>query len=344
MNKICGIPFSEIRLYPHPYNTNRLTLMCCCPSWLDVPYNEFTYCVPETPSGHLKIDEVWNSERMIKLRKSVVEGTYTFCKLDRCASYISNDIIPPPKRALELIEKGIYEMDYPPITIHSAIDRACNLRCPTCRLRLNPLPNVKTENWLESILKSGIECINFNGSGEAFKNPYFLGFMINFKKENFPNLKKVDIITNGTLLNYVMWMSLSDDFKSILDTIMVSVDAATESTYKKVRLGGNFQTVLKNLKFLGNLRRKGEIKKLSLAFVIQKINRHELYDFSKMAIEIGATSVSATRVEDWSHYTLGEFYERFELPESYLATYKEDFLKIKDLLKKEGLSFYSNLE
>lgn len=343
-NKICGIPFSEIRLYPHPYNTNRLTIMCCCPSWLNAPYNEFTEYVPETSSGYLKIDEVWNSNRMVKLRKSVVDGTYSYCNLNKCASYLSNKLDPLPYKAIESIRQKNYKLNYPPITIHTAIDRACNLRCPTCRLKLNPLPNTKTENWLESVLNSGIECLNFNGSGEAFKNPYFLNLMINFKKEEYPNLKKIDIITNGTLLNSTMWISLSKDFKSIINSVMVSVDAATEKTYKKIRLGGNFQILMKNIKFLGDLRRKGEIKELSLAFVVQKSNIHELSDFSKLAIDVGASCMSAMKVDDWSHYTQGEFRDRFELSENHLLTYKKEIIRIKTLLEKEGLTFYSNLE
>lgn len=342
-SKICGVPFSEIRLYPHPFDSNKISLMTCCSSWLQAPYNEYTEVIPETPSGYLKILEIWNTQRMIDLRKSVVDGSYRYCKLDKCPNYLTGTLMPLPDRASELIEKGIFELDYPPLNIHACIDKACNLQCPTCRTSPIFLPNKKSYNWLKSVLLSGIETLNLNGSGEIFKNKYILDILSEFKNKDYPNLKRVDIITNGTLINHIMWISLPEDLKRLVNCFTVSVDAASEEVYRIVRPGGNFKKLVSNLSFLGDLRRDGVIINLALAFVVQKSNVHELYDFVKLADSVNANIVTITKVEDWSIYPHDYYLKRFELPTGWEARYKEEFDNIKKYLKDKKIVCYSNV-
>lgn len=343
-NKICGVPFSEVSIYSHPCDSDKLIFMSCCPNWLEPPYTEFSVEIPQTESGDINLGVVWNSEKMINLRKSIASGEYTFCKKDRCPNIIGNNFIPLPKRAQELIDKNIYELDYPPICVHMAIDNSCNLQCPSCRRDHIVHPNPKTGKWIESILDFGIEYIGFNYNGEAFNNYHFLNFMRNFKKEKYPSLKKVDLITNGIQFDQKMWESLSDDFKDIINYMTVSVDAATEETYNKIRVRGDFQKVCQNLKFLGQLKKNGKIKYLTISFVLQKLNRHEILEFAKMIIDIGASSVAICRIENWIHYSKEEFKEKMDLPDNFLIENKEKIQEIKRMINNAGLLFFNNIE
>ena len=335
--KICGVPFSEIRFYQNSFDDNKLIYMNCCPSWLNTPYNEYSENVSETPSGYIDIMEVWNTKRNVELRKSVFEGSYKYCKLSRCPNYISDRLPPVPDRAMELAASGIFEMDYPPLIVHVGVDKACNLCCPTCRTSPIPISNEKSYNRLKSVLESGVEGIVINGSGELFKNRYLLDCL---SDANYPKLKNTSIITNGTLLNEIMWASLPVSFQNSILNITVSVDAASSKTYSRVRPGGNFDRLLKNLRFIGRLKNEGKIRSFGMAFVLQQDNKHELLDFVKLAHEVGAGTVVLTGVDDWSLYPHKEFLNRFKVPDGEMD---DIFIELRMYIRQVGLDYYTNL-
>jgi sulfatase maturation enzyme AslB (radical SAM superfamily) len=341
--KICGLPFSGFMLYVNPYNRDKIVSAFCCPSWLNPPYDVNKIPVPEDASGFLKINEIWNSAEIIKFRKSVADGSYSFCNVDKCPNLASGTLAPLPHRAQELISQGIYEVDYPPIYIQANIDRACNLQCPSCRGYHYAKSNPKVYTWLNSILSNGTEHIVINGTGELFKNQYMLAALNEIKKEDYPSLKYIDIITNGTLLNKTMWASLSEGFKSKIRRITVSVDAASKQTYEKIRVGGNFEVLLDNLYYIGTLRREDKIKGLTISFVLQKSNIHELLDFVKMVKKINADGVDIMMVENWKSQSLQDFKDNLELPDNWKNTYKDKIEEVKRYLISNNLNYYSNI-
>jgi MoaA/NifB/PqqE/SkfB family radical SAM enzyme len=341
--KICGIPFSGFMLYVNPYDKDKIVSTTCCPSWLNIPYNACNTPVPENGSGFLDINKIWNSDEMIKFRRSVVDGSYSFCNLSKCPSFSSNNLFPLPDRAKELIEQGIYEVDYPPLYVQANIDRACNLRCPSCRGTVYATSNPKSYTWLKSILSNGVEHLVVNGTGELFKNQYLLAALNEIKKDNYPNLKYIDIITNGTLFNKTMWASLSEGFKSILRRVNISVDAASEQTYEKIRVGGNFNRLLDNLSHIGNLRKEEKIKGLTISFVLQKSNIHELLDFVKLAKKINADGVDIMKIENWHSQSQQDFKNNLELPDNWESIYKNDIDEVKRYMKDNNLNYFSNI-
>ena len=69
----------------------------------------------------------------------------------------------------------------------------------------------------------------------------------------------------------------------------VSLDGASEETYKQYRVGGNFSLVLKNVKLLSNAKLKYGLKypKLIWKFVIFNHNKHELNIVRKKYKKLG---------------------------------------------------------
>lgn len=341
--KICGVPFSNFMIHVSPKNNGDIIYTACCPAWLNPPYSTTIVPMPEDESGFINLDSLWNSKSMVTFRKSIVDGSFSFCNTSKCPYYVSDNLSPLPDRAKELVERGVFEMDYPPSYIQANIDRACNLTCPSCREYPNTQPNPLSYVRLKSILLSGVEYAYLNGTGEIFRNKYLLRALNEITKENYPNLKNVGIITNGTLLNKTMWASLSKGFKNLIKRIDISVDAASEQIYKKVRVGGNFNRLMDNLHFIGNLKKEKEIESLSISMVLQRVNIHELLDFIRLAKDVNADTVSILRIEDWRARPHQEFLDNMALPVNWEVVYKDYLEEARKLAIDNGIYFFSNL-
>jgi sulfatase maturation enzyme AslB (radical SAM superfamily) len=342
-HKICGAPFTGFMLYVDQYKNNRINAMICCPSWLKYPYNSYSTPVPEDSSGFLNIDKIWNSDEMIKFRKSVVDGDYSFCNKDICPAYLSYTFVPVPDRAKELIKDNNFQIDYAPLYTHVSIDRSCNLKCPSCRKDHISVSDMRTYNRMKSILASGIETLDLSGSGELFKNQYLLKALNEITEEEYPNLKYIDIISNGTLLSKEMWDSLSDPFKKRIRDINISVDATTEQTYKKIRVTGDFNKLFVNLYYLGELKKENKFRNFTLSFVLQKANILELSEFPELVKKVNANKICITKILDWGVFSPKDFSEIFALPDNWKDLYKDVIEKAQKNIIDNNIISYSNI-
>ena len=89
--------------------------------------------------------------------------------------------------------------------------------------------------------------------------------------------------------------------------IMISVDAVTEETYNKIRCGGNFKQLMKNLENLSEARKNGKVKEVTLLFVIQKENYKEMIDYVKLAKRLEFDHVDFSRIQNWGTFTKKEY-------------------------------------
>ena len=98
------------------------------------------------------------------------------------------------------------------------------------------------------------------------------------------NIMDVHFNTNASLLTEEM-------SRKILDTSVTrmnfSVDAITEETYKKIRIGLDFKKVLKNIDTFLNLRAKlgRELPIVRVSFFLQEKNKHELEAFKNFWVD-----------------------------------------------------------
>jgi len=229
------------------------------------------------------------------------------------------------------------------MNVEANIDRACNLSCPSCRKTTFNTPDPRSYPRLKSILSSGVENVFINGTGELFKNQYLLKALNEVTSELYPNLKSFKIITNGTLLNKTMWASLSEGFKSLISCLHVSVDAASEQTYRKIRVGGNFNRLLDNLKLIGTLKKEKKIKFFTMAIVLQKANVHELLDFLKLAAQVGADCVTIVKIGYWYTCPIQEFQDTMALPEGWEVTYKDLVDEARAFAADNDIYLFSNI-
>lgn len=132
----------------------------------------------------------------------------------------------------------------------------CNLNCPNC-----PYNNSEIRETYKDALfmpddifkKIADECgqytsyLRISGGGEPMLHPHAVELMEYAKKAN----AKVGLITNGSKFTEE---SLTRLLRASIDMIEFSVDACDEETYNTVRPGGNFNTVLKNIKLAVQLR------------------------------------------------------------------------------------------
>jgi hypothetical protein len=159
------------------------------------------------------------------------------------------------------------------------------------------------DTYVPTILEmaKGADFICMNGAGELFGSRHTRDLLQQFTREAYPRLK-LHIKSNGLLFDRRAYEQF--DLRGRIYHIAISIDAATAATYSIVRFPGDFERVLKNLRFLDDLRlNEGEKFKLDLCFVISGPNYREMPDFVKLARSIHANEVNFSRLSNWGSLT-----------------------------------------
>jgi MoaA/NifB/PqqE/SkfB family radical SAM enzyme len=98
-----------------------------------------------------------------------------------------------------------------------------------------------------------------------------------------------------------------------LDSLWVSLDGASEETYTRYRVGGDFGLALANLELLARTRRRLRSKtpRLVWKFIVNRHNAHEVETARRMARELGVefTTVPIGLADDLVDYAIGESLE-----------------------------------
>lgn len=264
----CMAPFSEVEIDENGF------INCCCAQYTD--YYTFGNIFEQS------FDEIWNGEKAKAFRQDIIDGKYTHCHTDVC----SFGRLKPRKTVPSLIAR------YPKyVTI--AYDKTCNLMCATCRDHI-----IRECDFSEEELKENIEkyympiCKNaselvLNSIGECLISKHSR-MLIKRLAEEYPKLE-FNIMTNGTVCNEIVLKNLG--LIGRLSTIQVSIHAATKETYDKITRTGNFDSVMKNLKWLSEQKKKGVIPEVLINFVVHKLNYKEIPDFVKLAEKLDITAV-----------------------------------------------------
>jgi MoaA/NifB/PqqE/SkfB family radical SAM enzyme len=156
------------------------------------------------------------------------------------------------------------------------ITNKCNLQCKHCynesafrnkQWEHIPLEDAKT--IIDKIVKSKYDLIDFLG-GEPLLYPY----IAQLAKYAVSKGIKVCIVTNGTLLNDKMQRDLIESGTTM---ISISIDGSTPEINDNIRGEGTFNCIIKNLKNLQQkIQRSNSKTEISLGFVINKINIHQI--------------------------------------------------------------------
>jgi len=215
----------------------------------------------------------------------------------------------------------------PPAVVAIEPSNICNFK-PYCKIcPLNHYVNKKGKMPLEQFQRLVSEldftgAFELSGVGEPFIFEDFFDMVKFCKKRN----KIVSTSTNGSLLNQEICSKIID---SGIDIISISMDAATDQTYKKIRPGGNFNEIVGNIRRLVKEKdRANSNLRVIIAPVMMKQNFDELLDI----VDLFAELKTAFSFYNLLFYDKAEF-ARFEY--SLMAMDKKDVQqRLKELKKK----------
>ncbi|HOC58749.1 MAG TPA: radical SAM protein [Smithellaceae bacterium] len=173
----------------------------------------------------------------------------------------------------------------------------CNLQCRTCIRNSWEEQIGSMDMFVYRKLLSDLKTINsvnsiaFWGFGEPLAHPE-ITYMVALAHEMD---LKTEIITNGHLLDGDMARDL---MQAGLDTVVVSMDGTTQTSYANIRHGGDFQRVMENIRTLNILRAKMSRRNPSvgLEFVIMKSNINQLPDLAQSARSMDADFIVLTNL------------------------------------------------
>jgi MoaA/NifB/PqqE/SkfB family radical SAM enzyme len=173
------------------------------------------------------------------------------------------------------IQKGDYSFGKPMSLLFDP-SSICNLHCPLCPTGQGRTERTKTITRLSDYkkviddLKKYLFFVHITNWGEPLVNPELVKMIAYANKNNIDTV----LYTNLTLLKTRAAAAL---VRSGLNEIIVSIDGATERTYAKYRIGGNFNQVLSNLKLLVAIKKKYSSRIIiKWQFLVSSQNEQEL--------------------------------------------------------------------
>ena len=301
---------------PRPYDTilidkNGSCYACECTSWL-----------PQS-IGNLQIqslEEIINSKTHKHLQESITDRTYRYCNEHQCSYINSNSVLHgQPERIQHL---------------RLAIDDSCNLRCPSCRkglifykegsqykkrIRLAD----KINDWLHTY-NHPIQ-VHIGSDGDPFASHVYRHFM-----EHTPvrdNIK-YSILTNGLMVKdfYPQVPHIIEN----LTELGVSIDGATKETYEKLRLGGKWDSINRNLECIAELKEQHNFK-FVLHMVVQKDNWQEIPAMVELGERLGIDELLFNKIQDWN---TGQDINEMLPPDN------EEYNRIRNYVQKLPLTAY----
>lgn len=250
------------------------------------------------------IEEILAGIQAQVVNLSVNNRTYSFCG-EMCFWFREKAYCLSDE---EEISKNVRRHDklhtIPEFNVQLGYDRSCNLACPSCRTHRITKPEDEPE--IVEMIHTEVKnmCLkkprNMRiGNGELFFSKYYKDIIFNCYES-----KKIALISNGILFNEENWSKLELRYEKI--ALEVSMDATKANTYQKLR-GGNFDILLRNMDFAGQLRRENRLEKLSISFVIQVENFREMVAFVEYGNRIHADYIHFMKLNSWGHIPTEEF-------------------------------------
>ena len=307
----CRIPWNILGI-----NANGNAYICTCASW-----------IPKFVGNIVEADDVWqilNSETAQKIRQEIYHGRYYYCNNKICsffgnvasAKYNFTSASAADLEPLAFEPRPEYQVNQIPRTITFDFDYTCNFQCPSCRTQvinnnkhhvIRSINNQIVENIKTQIIdKIEDQPVNICwAGGEIFiSEPYLnlLKYIISTKKSNITH----SISTNGSYLLKKRDMLI--DMLPYLSVLRISFDAATAETYSKIRIGGQWETLLENVQWLCQyIKQHGHQVQLIADFVVQQQNYQEIPMFVDLADSLGIEKIMFQKMFNWGTWPLEEF-------------------------------------
>lgn len=279
----------------HTWDKVGFALCSQCWATHECVLGEYTLSEMADPGFYDRFMEVWNSDRTRAIRAQWHERG-ALPRMCRSCPRLLAESDPPMRRAdvsddwlSTLMNNGSTHTD--PRVLSLGYDPSCNLACPSCRpaaFRLRPGDErydhlkVFQRNFVFRLAADATD-IHCTGYGDPFGSNLYWELLTTITPDFAPRLKWY-FLTNG--LGFTPEAYEAIPTRAQIAGVNVSVDAATEDTYRALR-GGSWSRLQDNLRFLSTLR----LDKFELGFVVQSANWRELPAFMDSAERLGATRV-----------------------------------------------------
>lgn len=304
----CRLPFTEVSVsedgsvYPN-----------CCPDWVEFPLGNL-----HTQSWA----EVWNSDRAVELRRSMLDGDLRHCDQHWCphiqgalAGHPDSHVVPLAKAAeLTLPEDalaGRTVMSEGPTNVSMNYDSSCNLACPTCRSEIRQVHGTAADRMarlhrvVEQDLLVGAHTVSMTGTGDPFASRFLREFLTSFDPVARPGIRRVYLYTNAIMWTPQMWKRLPG-LHTIDLAADISIDAATAATYEVVRAPAHWDQLRRNLDFIVDIP---NLRELGVNMTVSRLNAGEVGAFYDLAAELAErrpdrrTFVEFKRVRRWGEHS-----------------------------------------
>ena len=289
--------WKTIRAVPHQHTDCRLPLyngiisadllaFPCCPSGVIPRWRDYHRLYFFSPS------EMWHSIWFKIFRLSVINKTYCFCDYHFCNRLLKGASVTDTR-----LEDAVTTPR--PTDLQLEIDYTCNLHCPSCRDGIKVatpyrkrmldkiVPEIKRTGLMDDLVWTRLA-----GYGDVFASKYYQELLYTDKKR-----KNLFLITNGVLFTEDKFNPLPEMYEKI--KIYISIDAATPETYAKLRPGGDWEKLKKNLSMLSRKKREGLIDSMGIQFVVQMDNYKEIPAFVAWGRRLGVTDVYFNNIRNW---------------------------------------------
>ena len=304
-NMACKNPFKYIEIIWDG------SVLACCYSWLPAGVGNVL-----TDS----VEEIINNEKRLSIQNHMRQGDFSDCT-NRCPQLAS--ILAGESNYWGLTEIDQFDsfLEKSRTQVYFSYDRSCNLQCPSCRDELivwdvedaqdaegQRLKQVheKVKTLVEYLVGQGEQItLVITGSGDAFASPLYWNYLLELAQDPlmYSNIS-IHLMTNGQLMTLENLKKIKNLWP-IISFVEVSIDAATEETYKIVRKNGSFNRIKKNLNEFDMLVEQGNFSNLSqwqTNFVVQKSNFKELKEYVKWQMAFKSKPTIATSlIAQWQH-------------------------------------------
>jgi MoaA/NifB/PqqE/SkfB family radical SAM enzyme len=281
----CPLPWRKIKVGPGGEITN------CC--WQQIGIGNIL---------RQSFEDVWLENDVLKeIRSDTRDGIlHPLCKEFGCCPYLSESD-NPEWNSWYTDEKNIFNYGkYPRMLELDLPNTHCNIgpgipnddtnpACIMCARRLEGFVDDTTHIFNDvcekiKFLMSFLKGIHIQGYAEPFYKDIVFEILDRLDFKSFKEDIWLSVITNGMYINKkssTKWMDLSDR-----NTIMVSIDAGSGETYKKIRIADAYDLVIKNMTEYSKNRSEGH--ELHINNNINTINVHECVKMIEDADKIGA--------------------------------------------------------
>jgi MoaA/NifB/PqqE/SkfB family radical SAM enzyme len=305
----CSQPFTRFEVLG---GGQRGDVFFCCQNWITKSIGNI--------NNH-SVGEVWNGPAARAIRRSILDGSFKYCKADICP-YLQRIDGPVQRvkdvtdeRMLEIISKELTVVPFGPSDIICCFDQSCNLSCPSCRTHLVMETShgeaiLDIQRRIEAEALSEARLLYITGSGDPFGSPFFRRWLQTMKRSAMPKLERIHLHTNALLWTERVWESIPEETRALVRGATISIDAATPETYAVNRRGGDFARLLERLAFISELRASGPLEYLEIHMTVQANNYKEMLEFVEMGRRYNCDLVGFHQMLNWGTFSPSEFAAR----------------------------------